>query len=484
MLNFHQRTEVIREMIAYRMQKSPCIEDLSLSVLKTWPELLIWGTPEGTIFNIITSCYLNMQKGYDLKNAICEIEELEEGNNEKSYPTETLNTYIKYRLEKEHQPYAYLYSDDLLFFFQEFIKKKLRSYDCETFIVPKSNNDLNISSQENLPKVVNDSHEKDTKINRMAIASIAFVVIALVLVNIADINADGGEFKKIKTTDSSWEYENFINNYPRSQYVPEAYERLVTIAANDGMTSLKKFIKKYDNKYNKCPLQVEWAKLKLIDLCLSLYEKCLEVNTIECWNDYMNQVPDTEWRDAGERIDELITNKILNISTMEECDAFPDMYLRNNKYRDLLEKKRIDLFVDSFSKKGKYELLSSIQQVNAYDVERSTIVYINNMDYPLEIYYSGKMSGKQSVASGESGSISLSNGTYKIIVKTVALARTANILSYNSKPLADDLLNQKIFVGSINVNGGLYKTTYPPKIKKKAKLPPDTDLFRLFNGIR
>ena len=60
MLTFHQRTEIIREMIADRMKFSPHPADISLSELQNWPEVLIWGTPEGTIFNIVTSYDLNL----------------------------------------------------------------------------------------------------------------------------------------------------------------------------------------------------------------------------------------------------------------------------------------------------------------------------------------------------------------------------------------------------------------------------------------
>ena len=55
MKSFQERTEIIRGMIAQRMRQSPCSEDISFTTLQTWPELLIWGFPEGMIFNTIVS---------------------------------------------------------------------------------------------------------------------------------------------------------------------------------------------------------------------------------------------------------------------------------------------------------------------------------------------------------------------------------------------------------------------------------------------
>lgn len=111
MLTLHQRTEIIRETITERMKYTPQPGDLSFSELKNCPELLIWGFPEGTIFNIVTSYYLYLKQGYTAKDAICEIEALEENRGD-IFPTNTLTEYVKYRLQKEHAPFGKLFLFD------------------------------------------------------------------------------------------------------------------------------------------------------------------------------------------------------------------------------------------------------------------------------------------------------------------------------------------------------------------------------------
>lgn len=132
MLTFHQRTEIIREMIADRMKHSPHPCDISLSELQNWPDLLIWGTPEGTIFNIVASYYLNIKQGCDSEEAIREIEELEE-RNVKAFSGGDLIEYLIFRLREEHSLFVNLYPEELLEFFQNLVKKKLQIYECEIF---------------------------------------------------------------------------------------------------------------------------------------------------------------------------------------------------------------------------------------------------------------------------------------------------------------------------------------------------------------
>ena len=109
MKSFQERTEIIRGMIAQRMRQSPCSEDISFTTLQTWPELLIWGFPEGMIFNIIVSCDLELKKGYDLQQAIQAVESNEESQPHE-FPDRHLINYIKYRLQKEYPQYVYLYN--------------------------------------------------------------------------------------------------------------------------------------------------------------------------------------------------------------------------------------------------------------------------------------------------------------------------------------------------------------------------------------
>ena len=109
-------------MIAQRMRQSPCSEDISFTTLQTWPELLIWGFPEGMIFNIIVSCDLELKKGYDLQQAIQAVESNEESQPHE-FPDMHLINYIKYRLQKEYPQYVYLYNDSLLYSLKTSVEK-------------------------------------------------------------------------------------------------------------------------------------------------------------------------------------------------------------------------------------------------------------------------------------------------------------------------------------------------------------------------
>ena len=122
MKSFQERTEIIRGMIAQRMRQSPCSEDISFTTLQTWPELLIWGFPEGMIFNIIVSCDLELKKGYDLQQAIQAVESNEESQPHE-FPDRHLINYIKYRLQKEYPQYVYLYNDSLLYSLKTSVEK-------------------------------------------------------------------------------------------------------------------------------------------------------------------------------------------------------------------------------------------------------------------------------------------------------------------------------------------------------------------------
>ena len=132
-----------------------------------------------------------------------------------------------------------------------------------------------------------------------------------------------------------------------------------------------------------------------------------------------------------------------------------------------------------FQNKGQYESIAKLYPVNKYDTTSSRIVFRNNMNYNLKVYYSGKESGQIVIEPKKSECLSIPNGKYKLVAKTTtAIDKTSIKLrnmnwSNNNDSSAEDLLNQKIYIGDIVVKGGLYKTTYPvSKVVKKDNLEP------------
>ena len=132
-----------------------------------------------------------------------------------------------------------------------------------------------------------------------------------------------------------------------------------------------------------------------------------------------------------------------------------------------------------FLQKGEYASIAKLYSINKYDITSSTIVFINNMYYDLSVCYSGKVSAEIIVKAGKSFSLTIPNGSYQIVVVT-KLKGSPSVYGYRDildreEASPEDLLLQKIFVGSINVNGGLYKTTYPiPSPKNNVFKPSNT----------
>ena len=101
------------------------------------------------------------------------------------------------------------------------------------------------------------------------------------------------------------------------------------------------------------------------------------------------------------------------------------------------------------------------------------------MYYDLSVCYSGKVSAEIIVKAGKSFSLTIPNGSYQIVVVT-KLKGSPSVYGYRDildreEASPEDLLLQKIFVGILNVNGGLYKTTYPiPSPKNNVFKPSNT----------
>lgn len=480
MLTFHQRSEIIREMIAERMKYAPHPGDLSFSELKNWPELLIWGFPEGTIFNIVTSYYLYLKQGYTAVDAICEIEALEENRGD-IFPMESLTEYVKYRLEKEYTSFNYLYSEELLHSFQNLIKRNLQIYECEVFGMNLQDSEaLTKHSDTNTEQVntlqddsVTSKDKEEVSVTRksLVIIIISTIVGIFMVPTIPFAIKKCNECNEYKAIHSERALVNFTYKYPNSKYdTDEICDSFLNTAIKGGIPALKVFTTNFKNieKFSK---QYKQANLKLKDLCEQMFAKCLSTNTIDCWDEFIQLEPPYLIAEAQKQRsqlqEELMMDKIDKVTSHSECVSLLNSlhFLEREKYESILKKKCVDLYVKNFKKNGEYASIAKLYSINKYDITSSTIVFINNMYYDLRVCYSGKVSDEIIVEAGKSFALTIPNGSYQIVVVT-KLKGSSNV--YGSmelfekevSPAPEDLLNQKFFVGSINVNGGLYKTTY------------------------
>ena len=483
MLTLHQRTEIIRETITERMKYTPQPGDLSFSELKNCPELLIWGFPEGTIFNIVTSYYLYLKQGYTAKDAICEIEALEENRGD-IFPTNTLTEYVKYRLQKEHAPFVYLYSEELLHSFQNLIKRNLQIYECEVFEMDLQDSETLTKSTDTNTEQVNTPQDdsltsKDIKI---PLAIIISIIIGIPLFCYLDnVIKEKMEFKDIY---SERTLVDFIHKYPNSKYdTDEICNSFLNTAIEGGIPALKVFITNFKDA-GKFSEQYKQASLKLKDLCEQMFAKCLSINTIDCWDEFIQLKPPyligEAQKQRSQLKDELMMDKIHKVASHSECmSLLHSLDFEEKKYTPILKKKCVDLYVKDFLQKGEYASIAKLYAINKYDITSSTIVFINNMYYDLSVCYSGKVSAEIIVKAGKSFSLTIPNGSYQIVVVT-KLKGSPSVYGYRDildreEASPEDLLLQKIFVGSINVNGGLYKTTYPiPSPKNNVFKPSNT----------
>lgn len=135
--------------------------------------------------------------------------------------------------------------------------------------------------------------------------------------------------------------------------------------------------------------------------------------------------------------------------------------------------------------KGKYETHPQIHKVNSYDVNKTTIVITNSTKYYLKIGFSGNESQIITLAPSHDTGVSLSNGEYRIVAANTESNNIMDILDRNKSTNNTDILDYKIFVGTANLSGGLYKVVYRPcvpKPKPKPQTPITIDgLFNRYN---
>lgn len=129
MIGMNERTEIIRGLIKRRVTNYHFVGDLSLSQVYALDMTMVWGSPEGTIFNIFNSYFRDLRLGKSESQIIQELER-EDGNSNISSLPNDINGYIKLRLRREFPMIAHLYNDSIFIDYKTIIKKEM-GYDSE-----------------------------------------------------------------------------------------------------------------------------------------------------------------------------------------------------------------------------------------------------------------------------------------------------------------------------------------------------------------
>ena len=184
-------------------------------------------------------------------------------------------------------------------------------------------------------------------------------------------------------------------------------------------------------------------------ICDSLYDNATSINTKEKWYQYLDVVPQSEYRDAYEKI-QAISDLEWNTepkawkqaqlaNSYESYDKYLSLY-PNSNHRKTAEKKLVDIKVAQISA-SEHGSLPQMERINVGRGANSTITVTNSTEYTLVLLYSGTDSRRLSLRPHESSSIKLSNGDYRI----AAFVSASNVRSY---------------AGNENLQGGHYSVEY------------------------
>jgi hypothetical protein len=126
MKNMEERAEVIRKLIKHRVMTRLVYGDISLTEVYSIPSWMVWGTPEGTIFNIFQKYLVDSKRGSSEPQIIKEIEEADiDGDSNSSALPRNINAYIRFRLGREFPMVSHLYTDAILLNYKNVIEEEM-----------------------------------------------------------------------------------------------------------------------------------------------------------------------------------------------------------------------------------------------------------------------------------------------------------------------------------------------------------------------
>ncbi len=267
------------------------------------------------------------------------------------------------------------------------------------------------------------------------------------------INADRIAYEDINPTYSTaFDYENFIEKYPESEYVKNAYECLLTIADRAGtIQALQNYIDQYPNSH-----LIGEVRKTVENKCSVLYAHAVQKNSVDAWKEYMHLTPASYHKDAESRLKDAVTRLIIiekekwgtdyrawkqaNIeNTIASFKKYLKLYPKGN-YAYTADRKVIDLQVENVFAKEHGSLPSMDKTSYGYGSNTSIEVY-NNTSYTLTLLYSGTSSKKLVLSPHSRDDLSLTNGEYRIAASV-------------------DASNIRNFAGKEELNGGNYNVEY------------------------
>lgn len=193
----------------------------------------------------------------------------------------------------------------------------------------------------------------------------------------------------------------------------------------------------------------EKAIIQLAKICDSLYFVAEKQSTIAAWKQYQRIVPQTYLKDSENKIQEIENRNwntedkawktATNENTISAYNKYKELY-PNGVHYAMAEKKIIDLEVATVYA-GKHGTLPTMDKISYGNGPTSYITVKNSTSYTLTLLYSGVDSKRLVISAGQSSSIRLKNGSYRV---------AASVSAYNVRKYA----------GTENLNGGSYDVEY------------------------
>lgn len=191
------------------------------------------------------------------------------------------------------------------------------------------------------------------------------------------------------------------------------------------------------------------AQSAIESICDSLYGVADNKSTEAGWRQYQKIVPKRFYKDSEEKIDKIVNDawstekKAWKTAVSENTESaftkYKSMYPKG-AHIDLCEKKLIDLEVSGIYE-GEHETLPEMDQTSYGGGSTSYVTVTNGTSYTLTILYSGPDSKRLVISAGETSSVSLKNGKYRIAASVSA----------------SDVRN---YAGSEDLQGGNYNANY------------------------
>lgn len=238
-------------------------------------------------------------------------------------------------------------------------------------------------------------------------------------------------------------FKEYVNNYEQGKYITEVVNTYTQIVRAQGPLALAEFASKYSHLVDENEIQPI-----ITQMCDSLYTVAKKLNTEEGWIQYQKFVPKNEYRDS-EKYKELTDKKwntepaawktVQSLRDVEACNRYIKQYPKG-QHRANVDKMIIDLEVEKvFS--SDHGTLPAMDKKNSSHGKVSTIKIYNNTEYTINLMYSGDDSKRISLSPKQKKSITLKNGTYKVVAST---------------PQG----GVRSFAGTEYLEGGLYEVEY------------------------